>query len=190
LANNTDQPFYEYLGNYPDRAKRFSAVMSSAGTAGLQALVDNFAWSALPEGSTVIDLGGSQGHVSAFVAESIPKLQFIVQDLPEVISDVDATYKIPETLTERVTLVGHSFFTKQPVKNIEVVLIRYIFHNWSDEYCIRILRNLIPGLKKGSKIIIQDHLLPEPGSIPLAKERGLRFVVGLFCSCNFWLTGS
>jgi hypothetical protein len=174
LANNTDKPFYEYLGDYPERAKRFSAVMSSAGTAGLQALVNNFAWSSLPEGSTIVDLGGSQGHVSAFVAEAFPKLKFIVQDLPEVISDVDATYKIPASLIDRVTLMGHSFFEVQPVKDIDVVLIRYIFHNWSDEYCMRILKGLIPGLKKGARILIQDHLMPEPGSISLAKERGVR----------------
>jgi hypothetical protein len=166
-------------------------VMSSAGTAGLQALVDNFPWSALPSGSTIIDLGGSQGHVSAFVAEAIPSLNFIVQDLPEVISDVDATYKIPNSLTERVKLMDHSFFTEQPVKNIDIVLIRYIFHNWSDEYCIRILRNLIPGLKKGSRFVIQDHLLPEPGSIPLAKERSLRCVLVLYFDMAFadWFEG-
>lgn len=149
--------------------------MSSSSTAGLQALVDEFPWSSLPEHGLVVDLGGSQGHVSAFVAKAIPSLKFVVQDLPEVISDTDSTYRIPDSLAERVTLMSHSFFTPQPVRDVDAVLIRYIFHNWSDEYCTRILRNLIPGLKPGAKIVIQDHLMPEPKTLSLAKEKDIRY---------------
>lgn len=149
--------------------------MSSSSTAGLQALVEKFPWSTLPKDGLVIDLGGSQGHVSAFIAEAIPTLQFVVQDLPEVISDTDSTYRIPDSLNRRVTLMSHSFFTSQPVKDIDAVLIRYIFHNWSDEYCVRILRNLIPGLKPGAKIVVQDHLMPEPKTLSLTKEKDVRY---------------
>ncbi|KAH6679301.1 putative O-methyltransferase [Halenospora varia] len=174
LANNTNLTFYEFLSQHPERAKRFGGAMSSAGTAGLQALADKFAWSSLPAGAQVLDLGGSQGHVSAFLAESFPDLKFTVQDLPEVIADTKSTYKIPTEVKDRVRLMGHDFFEPQPLKDIDVVLIRYCFHNWSDEYCARILKNLIPGLKAGSKIVIQDHLMPEPNTLPLLKERGIR----------------
>ncbi|KAF4635536.1 hypothetical protein G7Y89_g2558 [Cudoniella acicularis] len=174
LANNTKLPFYEYLEQNPKRAKRFGGAMSSAGTAGLQALADKFTWSSLPEGAMVVDLGGSQGHVSAFLAEAFPSLKFTVQDLPQVISDTKATYKLPETVTDRVKLMGHSFFDPQPLKDIDVILIRYVFHNWPDAYCVKILQNLIPGLKPGTKIVIQDHLMPEPNTLPLLKERGIR----------------
>ncbi|CAG8956540.1 hypothetical protein HYFRA_00003929 [Hymenoscyphus fraxineus] len=174
LANHTDLQFYSFLSQYPERAKRFGGVMSSSSTAGLQALVDKFPWSSLPENGLVVDLGGSQGHVSAFLAEAIPSLRFVVQDLPEVISDTESTYRVPEAVANRVVRMEHDFFTAQPLKDVDVVLIRYIFHNWSDEYCIRILRNLIPGLKPGAQILIQDHLMPEPKTLSLAKERDVR----------------
>lgn len=148
--------------------------MSSAGPAGLQALLDNFPWkTSLPDGGIVVDLGGSQGHVSAFLAEAVPTLKFVVQDLPEAISDT--AYQIPESVSDRVILMEHDFFSPQVSKNIDIVLIRYIFHNWSDEYCLRILRHLIPGLKKGAKVVIQDHLLPEPGTLSMTMEKDVRY---------------
>ncbi|KAG9231199.1 putative O-methyltransferase [Amylocarpus encephaloides] len=174
LANNTDLPFYEYLEAFPERAQQFGGAMSGAGIAGLQALVDHFPWSNLPDQSLVVDLGGSQGHVSAFVADAVPSLRFIVQDLPKAISGTDSAYRIPNSMGDRVTLMAHDFFSPQPVEGVDVFLIRYIFHNWSDEYCVKILRNLRPGLKTGSRIVIQDHLMLQPGSLPLMKERDIR----------------
>jgi hypothetical protein len=44
------------------------------------------------------------------------------------------------------------------------------------------LRAQLPGLQPGAKLIIQDTLLPEPGTASLLKERSLRFVSQLpFC---------
>lgn len=37
-------------------------------------------------------------------------------------------------------------------------------HNYSTPYAIAILKNLIPALKPGARIIVNDHCLREPGS--------------------------
>ena len=49
-----------------------------------------------------------------------------------------------------------------------------ILHNWSDKYCVKILRNLIPALKQGAKVVINDHVIPAPGVLSLYKERPVR----------------
>lgn len=36
-------------------------------------------------------------------------------------------------------------------------------HNYSTPYAVSILQNLIPSLKPGARIIINDHCLREPG---------------------------
>jgi hypothetical protein len=59
LVNNTTLPFYEYLEQFPERAKRFGGAMSSAGTAGLISLAENLPWGDLPTNGLVVDLGGS-----------------------------------------------------------------------------------------------------------------------------------
>jgi len=72
--------------------------------------------------------------------------------------------------------MAHDFFSVQEVKDVDSVLIRYVFHNWPDAYCTKIFRNLIPALKKGARIVVQDYLLPEPNTLSLFKERQIKCV--------------
>lgn len=55
-----------------------------------------------------------------------------------------------------------------------VYLFRWILHNQSDIYAIPMLRALIPALKKGAKVVINDHCLPEPGQESLWDEKIIR----------------
>lgn len=72
--------------------------------------------------------------------------------------------------------MAHDFMKEQPsaIHGVDVFLLRAILHNWSDKCAIRILRNLIPAMKPGSKIIINDIVIPEPGTVPPMFERPLR----------------
>lgn len=172
LANGTTLNMFEFLAQHPDRAKRFAGAMSSTSPASLDALASYFDWASLPDGSTVVDVGGALGHVSLHLARKFPHLSFVVEDMHEVVEGAEAT--VPEDLNGRVRFLGHNMFTEQPVKDAEVYLLRYVLHDWPDKYCVNILQRLIPALKKGAKIVIQDHLLPEPGTLPLLQEMQLR----------------
>lgn len=70
----------------------------------------------------------------------------------------------------------HDFMTKQPstVAGVDIFLLRAILHNWSDKCAVRILRNLIPAMKPGSQVIVNDIVIPEPGTVPPMFERPLR----------------
>jgi len=133
-------------------------------------LVENYSWDAVGPG-TVVDMGGSSGHISVKLAERYPSLRFIVQDLADVIAG--GQNRIPGNLVPRIRFMVHDFFTPQPV-SADVYLFRWIFSNWSDAYCVKILRNLIPVLKPGARIVINDNLMPEPNVLPLLQERSTR----------------
>lgn len=75
LANGTDLNMFEYLNANPERAKRFAGAMSSTSKASLDALAGYFHWASLPENGTVVDVGGSRGHVSAYLAGRFPHLK-------------------------------------------------------------------------------------------------------------------
>jgi hypothetical protein len=44
-----------------------------------------------------------------------------------------------------------------------VYYFRWILHNYSTPYAVKILKNLVPALKPGARVIINDHCLREPG---------------------------
>jgi hypothetical protein len=132
-------------------------------------------WECIREG-LVVDLGGSEGVMCISLARQYPQIRCISQDLPEVVSSVE----VPEDVKGRVEVVAHDSFTEQPVKNADVYLFRGIFHDWSSKYAIRILKNLIPALKKGARIVIGEVCLPKPGDVSELAERQLRYAYS-FC---------
>lgn len=107
------------------------------------------------------------------MAAKFPSLSFIVQDLEPV---VRAAEKQPQAveLADRVKFQTHDFLTEQPVHGADVYFFRWILHNWSDKYCVKILRNLIPALKPGAKIVLNDNVLPKPGVMSKWQEDRLR----------------
>ncbi|KAI4859218.1 putative O-methyltransferase [Hypoxylon rubiginosum] len=170
LANGTSKPFYIDLYEDPERARRFGGAMSFFTTGpgySLHHLTDNYSWSSLGHG-TVIDLGGSHGDAAFALARKYPNLHLVVQDLPEVVA---SSREQPDV---DVKFMAHDFFEEQPIKNAEVYLYRWVFHNWPDKYCVKILRALAPALKKGSRILIMDFVMPPPGVLPNSVERKLR----------------
>ena len=142
-------------------------------------LVQHYPWSLLSHGrgtATIVDLGGSNGSVSIALASAHPDLSFVVQDLPHVIQSMrQKAQQLPSHLVGRITWQEHDFFTPQPVAGADVYLFRYIFHNWPDSYAVRILQQLIPALKHGARVVVNDHLLPEPGTASLTTEREVRY---------------
>lgn len=172
LANNTTLNTFQFFSENPSRAENFAAAMATTSTASLDALSTHFPWSEVPPNSTVVDLGGSKGHVSIHLARKFPHLHFCVQDLPEVVNG--ALDMLPEDVKGRVEFVAHDMFNEQQIKNADVYLLRYVLHDWPDKYCIDVLRKLIPGLKPGAKVVIQEYLLPEPGTMTLKQEMNMR----------------
>jgi hypothetical protein len=167
---------YQIMGKDPARAQRFSNAMAFRLTGPalkLDFLVDHGPWKALPAGGTVVDIGGSHGKAMVAIAEKYPSLRFIVQDLPPTIA---ARRPIPPEFDNSVSFMEHDFFTPQPITGADVYLFRWIFHNWPDKHCIRILKNLVPALRQGSRVVVSEICLPEPNTIAVRKERKLRLV--------------
>ncbi|KAH9885690.1 S-adenosyl-L-methionine-dependent methyltransferase [Xylariomycetidae sp. FL2044] len=170
VANNTDKPMYECLAEHPERSRRFANMMkgfSEGRPFDLKYMTDFYPWEEHKNG-TVVDVGGSQGFVSVALARKFPSMSFVVQDLEPVIAGAQAA--VPSALSDRVSFMVHDFFTPQPVLGADVYFFRWIFHNWPDKYCMKILRNLVPALKPGARVLISDVVLPGPGEMPKGME--------------------
>lgn len=128
-------------------------------------------------------MGGNEGSVSMAIAEAFPTLSFIVQDLPGVRTPA-VRAKVPAHLSGRVELTTHDFFEEQPVV-AEAYFFRHVFHAFSDEYAVRILRALVPALRTGAHIIVNDAMLPAPGSVSCREEKSIRILdVLVKTACN------
>lgn len=83
--------------------------------------------------------------------------------------------KVPAHLSDRIKLTTHDFFDNQPVV-AEAYFLRHILHDYSDQYAIKILRALVPALRHGARVIVNEAVLPGPGSVSRGEERSLRIL--------------
>lgn len=104
-----------------------------------------------------VDIGGNIGHQSARLRARYPDApgRIIVQDLEETIQAARPV--------EGVEFMVHDFFGPQPIKNAKFYYLRTVLHDWSDEKCIQILKNLIPAMAPDSQILIDEMALPATG---------------------------
>lgn len=163
-----------YLGKHPDKAMRFGSAMSvslSGEGYASKYVVDFGPWASIKKDGLVVDIGGSNGDIMVAIAKAYPSLCLVVQDLQ---SQINMAPPLPEEVAGRITMQPYDFFTPQPVHGADVYFFRWIFHNWADKYALRILENLIPALKPGSRIVLNEWCLPEPNTSAIRWERRLR----------------
>lgn len=120
---------------------------------------DIYPFELLPDGSKVVDVGGSRGHVSVRIAEKVPGLSFVVQD-DEGILEAGQAEGISEQVKERVDFMPHDFFAEQPVKGAEVYLLRFILHDHPDA----LVAFLFISLDKVDMLMVAEHA-PRSSSI-------------------------
>jgi hypothetical protein len=170
IANDTTDSIYQVIAKSPERAVRFAnamKVMTGRPEFDLSYVLDHYDWASLGK-AQIVDVGGAKGHFSLALAKQYSNLDIVVQDMGFVVQDADAG-----DLAGRVRFMAHDLFEQQTVL-ADVFFFRWIFHNWPDKYCIRILRAQIPALKPGVRLIVQEAVMPGPGTVAQWKEKDFR----------------
>lgn len=158
----------------PDRASVFAKAMMWQGQLpgySPQYLVENFPWGS--EVTTIVDVGGGVGHIAHALLTHNPSVYCIVQDRPEIVAQGENT--IPEEVQQRLSFQAHDFFDDQPVHGADIYLLRHILHDWSNKYAGKILQALIPALKPGAKVVLNDRVVPGLGEVHYLVEREARY---------------
>ena len=176
LANGTDLGIYQFLGQNPERARRFGAGMrffTKDEGWNLKHLVAGFDWASIDHpGAIVVDMGGGQASVSQVLAKATRNVKFVIIDLPGTVEQGRAA--LPKEYDGRIEFMAHDFFAEQTLKQApDMYLFRWIFHNWSDGYCVKILRNLIPALDDGTRVLIYEYVLNDEPETRVTEKMGL-----------------
>ncbi|KAL5041838.1 hypothetical protein BDW71DRAFT_157729 [Aspergillus fruticulosus] len=175
VAFDTGKPMFEHMAEDPKRERRFANTMvemTSTEGYGIHHLVEGYGWDKIRK-AKVVDVGGSTGHACIAIAKKAPEAAFIVQDLAGVVEQARAS--LPESLKSRITFQEHDFFTPQP-EAADIYLLRFILHDHPDSTATTIVKNLIPAMRPGSRLIINDGVYPEVNTLPKGEERIARIM--------------
>lgn len=176
MFNETNKPIFAFLASQPERAQRFGGAMryfTKGESWDLRHILASFDWPSIDQpGAQVIDIGGGNGQISQYLARHTKHVHYIVQDLAHMISQ--APSQLPGDLKDRIEFVEHDFFTPQTTEPPAAFVMRYILHNWADKYATRILQNIVPAMRKGTKFLIYEYVLPDRPATDLAGRFGFQ----------------
>ncbi|KAF2828333.1 putative O-methyltransferase [Ophiobolus disseminans] len=175
LSNESHVGLFQYLQADADRSRRFTEAMrflQSAPEFDHGHLLRDLQWNteeAIP--SLLVDIGGADGSIGATILRNYPSLaKCIVQDLPDTI----ASAVIPGDVGQRLQFQAHDIFTLQPIIGADAYFLRSTLHDFADSYAVQILRNLIPALKPGARVIVNEICVPGPNVLPSEQAQLLR----------------
>ncbi|CBI38723.3 unnamed protein product, partial [Vitis vinifera] len=99
----------------------------------------------------VVDVGGGLGTTLGIITSKYPSIKAINFDLPHVIQ-----HALPYPGVEHL---GGDMFESVP--NGEAMFLKWILHDWSDEHCLKLLKNCYKALPEHGKAIVVEGFLPE-----------------------------
>jgi hypothetical protein len=114
---------------------------------------------------SLVDVGGGIGGSLSEIVRAYPHIQAINFDLPHVVSTAPKF--------DGITHVGGDMFVSVP--SADAIYMKWILHDWSDDHCIKILKNCRKAIpEKTGKVIIVDHVLDPEGAEPFT-DTGIAF---------------
>jgi hypothetical protein len=151
---------FDFLFADPERAAVFNEAMTSFSGMTAAAAVDAYDFG---QAKKVVDVGGGHGLLLAMILRKHPALRGVLHDLPNVLSGATGLLAA-QGVADRCETVAGDFFESVP-EGADLYTIKAVLHDWSDEACTRILRNIHRAAAPGAKLVVIEAVI-EAGNGP------------------------
>jgi hypothetical protein len=154
------KPLFDFLGENPDDARRFSETMlavHSAEPAAVAAAYDDFS-----SAGVIVDVGGASGNMLASVLARHAAPRGLLFDLPQATSEASAMLS-KHGVEHRVTIEHGSFFDSVPAGG-DIYILSHIIHDWNDAKSRAILLNCRKAMKPTSRLLLIELVLRDAGA--------------------------
>ncbi|KAJ1414772.1 Winged helix-like DNA-binding domain superfamily [Sesbania bispinosa] len=98
----------------------------------------------------LVDVGGGLGININMITSKYPHIQGINFDLPHVIQHAPSYPGVEH--------VGGDMFESVPKG--DAIFMKWILHDWSDEHCLKLLKNCYDAIPNDGKVIVVEAVLP------------------------------
>ena len=158
---------FDHAAHDPGYGEVFNAAMSSYSSAqsawALEAL-DTYDFSSIAH---LCDIGGGQGHMLCSFLAKYPSMRGTVCDLPSVVEHKALLWADKLNVADRCTYTPGDMFVQVPAA--DAYTMKMILHDWNDEECKQILRNIAKAAPPGGRVFIVEHVIPGPDTPHFAK---------------------
>ncbi|XP_022754232.1 caffeic acid 3-O-methyltransferase-like [Durio zibethinus] len=139
---------FEYPGRDPRYNQVFNTAMINHTTIVLKKILESY--NGFEQLNRVVDVGGGLGVTLSIITSKYPSIKGINFDLPHVIQHAPAYPGIEN--------VGGDMFESVPKG--DAIFMKWILHDWSDDHCLKLLKNCYDAIPDDGKVIVVDAVLP------------------------------
>ncbi|XP_030935267.1 caffeic acid 3-O-methyltransferase-like [Quercus lobata] len=149
-------PFNSVYGmhafEYPDLDPRFNEVFNTAmfnhTTIVMKKILESY--KGFEKLTQLVDIVGGLGVTLNLIISRYSNIKDINFDLPHVIQHAPAYPGVEH--------IGGNMFESAPKGH--AIFMKWILHDWSDEYCLKLLKNCYNAIPNDGKVIVVEAVLP------------------------------
>ncbi|KAJ4884663.1 O-methyltransferase family protein [Raphanus sativus] len=149
FSNAHGMRLFEYIKLDERFGELFHQAMSESSTMVMKKVLELF--KGFEGVNTLVDVGGANGTILGLITSKYPHIKGINLDLAEVLTHAP--------FYPGVEHVSGDMFKEVP--RGDAVFMKWILHDWTDEHCIKILKNCWKSLPEKGKVIIVERITPE-----------------------------
>ncbi|GAB4861520.1 Cathecol O-methyltransferase 1 [Ancistrocladus abbreviatus] len=142
-----------HVFEYPSLDSRFNQVFNTAmfnhTTVIMKRIVESY--KGFENVKQLVDVGGGLGHSLNIILSKYPNIKGINFDLPHVVQHASPRFGVEH-------ISGDMF---ESVPSGDAIFLKWILHNWSDDRCIKLLKNCYSALPNNGKLIVVEVVVPE-----------------------------
>ncbi len=159
FQNNFKQDYFTFIGDKPDEQIGFNNLLIEFSTLSTDPVTAAYKFKAF---DTIVDIGAGMGGQLISMLKANPKLKGVVYELPLTV-EMLKNDKIFENagIADRVELIAGDFFKSVP-EGYDAYFMKHIIHDWKDEQAIQLLTNCRKAMRKNSKLLVAEIVIPEP----------------------------
>lgn len=167
-------PAFRYLAEHPEDARIFGESMASISATENPAVAAAYDFSGF---RTLVDVGGSHGHLLATILQRNRRLRGILFDQPHVLEQARRSpFVTAAGIAPRCELVAGDFLESVP-PGADAYLMKYVLHDWDDDRCVTILSNCRRALASGGRVLVVDNVIPPGGGPHWGKRLDINMLV-------------
>jgi len=163
---------YDYLSENSEESEIFDRSMTNLTELSIEPILSVYDFSKF---NRIADIGGGEGLLLSAILYKNPNVKGILFDLQEGLFRAESILK-KYNVKERTETIQGNFFESSPV-GAGIYLLKNILHNWSNEDCIRILKNIKNVLPDNGKILIIEMVIEEDNKPSFGKLLDIQMMV-------------
>ncbi|CAF1913448.1 hypothetical protein HID58_047641 [Brassica napus] len=141
-------PLFEYISSDQQFSEVFHRAMSESATMVMKKVLE--VYRGFEDVHTLVDVGGATGTILGLITSKHPHIKGINFDIAQVLTNAPSYPGVEH--------VSGDMFVEVPKG--DAVFMKWILHDWTDEHCIKLLKNCWKSLPEKGKVILVEMITP------------------------------